>query len=240
MIPVMQDEDGQVAVKLAEQGCTISDETKQMLASIHLGHREGWTFTSVKIPETWCEVDVLHGLLAFEQEDLMQGLCAEVSIRSVHVYSDRNFHVARTTERINIFETKLQVSILVVKNPLRLSELDDLNQIIDAYEDGEAVNNARISENQYFCALFERARLEGVPDEIVLKIEEDGGYDILGCLHERETYWKHAVEDNFEAPEWCSTLLWPFIDEDPFNLHKPSFSRDTAMTRSEEIRRMLE
>jgi len=74
----------------------------------------------------------------------------------------------------------------------------------------------------------------------VLKIEKDGGYDILECLHERKTYWKHAVEENFEAPEWCSTLLWPFIDEDPFNLQKPSISRDTATTRIEEIRRMLE
>ena len=240
MIQVMRNEDEKVAIELTEEGCTVSNETKQMLASIHLGHREGWTFTSVKIPETWCEVDVLHGFLAFEEEDLMVGLYAEVSIRSVHVYSARNFHIARTTERINIFETTLQVSILVVKDSLRLSEHHHLNHIIEAYEDGELVNNTRIPEKQYLCALFERARLEGVPDDIVLKIEKDGGYDILECLHEREIYWKHAVEENFEAPEWCSTLLWPFIDEDPFNLHKPSISRDTAMTRSKEIRRMLE
>ena len=108
------------------------------------------------------------------------------------------------------------------------------------YEYGEDINNYRISENQYFSALFQRAPSEGVPDEIMFKIEEDGGYDILACLHELETYWKHAVEENFEAPEWCSTLLWPFLDEDPFNLQKPSISRDAAMTRIEEIRRMLE
>lgn len=237
---VMQIEDEAVGIVFTEDGCTISIEVKQMLASLHLGHREGWTFTSVRIPESWCEVDVLHGLLEFEKNELMQGLFAEVSIRTVRVYSQRNFHVARSTDRINIFETKLQGNIMVVNDPLRLSQLDDLNKSIEAYEDGELVNNVCISENQYLSALFERARLEGVPDEIVLKIEQDGGFDMVECLHERETYWKHAVEDNFEAPEWCSMLLWPFVDEDPFNPHKPSISRETAMTRIEEIRRMLE
>ena len=231
--------DGPAAIEFSEDGCILSNEAKQMLASIHLGHREGWTFFSVKTPEEWCEVDALEALLQFEKIDLMQGLCAEISLRTTHLYSERNFHVASVSDRINIFETRLKITILVVKDPLRLSHLDDLNRFIEAYED-DFVGKGEISEEQYHCALFERARFEGVPDEIILKIEEDGGYDLLECLHERDTYWKYVVEENFEAPDWCSTLLWPFVDENPFNPHNPSISRETAMIRAEEIRRMIE
>ena len=57
--------DGPAAIEFSEDGCILSIEAKQMLASIHLGHREGWTFFSVKIPEEWCEVDALEALRQF-------------------------------------------------------------------------------------------------------------------------------------------------------------------------------
>ena len=227
------------AIEFNGETCILSDEAKQMLASIHLGHREGWTFSSVKTPEEWCEVDALGALIQFEKIDLMHGLCAEISLRTTHVYSERNFHVASVSNRINIFETRLKVTILVVKDPLRLSHLHDLNRFIEAYED-DFVGKGEISKKQYHSALFERARFEGVPDEIILRIEEDGGNDLLECLLERDTYWKYVVEENFEAPDWCSALLWPFVDENPFNPNNPSISRETAMTRADEIRRMIE
>ena len=44
----------------------------------------------------------------------------------------------------------------------------------------------------------------------------------------------------FTPQIWCSTLLWPFVDENPFNLNNPSISRETAMTRADEIRKMIE
>ena len=113
------------AIEFNGETCILSDEAKQMLASIHLGHREGWTFSSVKTPEEWCEVDALGALIQFEKIDLMHGLCAEISLRTTHVYSERNFHVASVSNRINIFETRLKVTILVVKDPLRLSHLHD-------------------------------------------------------------------------------------------------------------------
>ena len=227
------------AIEFNGETCILSDEAKQMLASIHLGHREGWTFSSVKTPEEWCEVDALGALIQFEKIDLMHGLCAEISLRTTHVYSERNFHVASVSNRINIFETRLKVTILVVKDPLRLSHLHDLNRFIEAYED-DFVGKGEISKKQYHSALFERARFEGVPDEIILRIEEDGGNDLLECLHERDTYWKYVVEENFEAPDWCSALLWPFVDENPFNPNNPSISREKAMNRADEIRRMIE
>jgi len=239
MVIVMEYGDDGAAVVFDGQECILSDEAKQMLASIHLGHREGWTFSSVKIPEEWCEVDALGALVEFEKTDLMQGLCAEISLRRTHLYSERNFHVASVSDRINIFETRLKVTLLVVKDPLRLSHLDDLNKFIEAYED-DFIGKGDIFEERYRSVLFERARFEGVPDEIILKIEEDRGHDLLECLHERNSYWKYVVEENFHAPNWCSTLLWPFVDENPFNLNNPSISRETAMTRADEIRKMIE
>ena len=85
------------------------------------------------------------------------------------------------------------MTLLVVKDPLRLSHLDDLNRFIEAYE-YDFLGKGEISEGQYHCALSERARFEGVQDEIILRIEEDGGNDLLECLHERDTYWKYVVE----------------------------------------------
>ena len=65
--------DETAAIEFTGEACVLSDEAKEMLA-IHLSHREGWTFSSVKIPEEWCEVDALGALLQFDKIDLM--LCA--------------------------------------------------------------------------------------------------------------------------------------------------------------------
>jgi hypothetical protein len=129
------------------------------------------------------------------------------------------------------------VSIVVVKDPMDLSMLEDLNHFIAEQDEEDMLYGESRDSGTFRRALLERARMEGVPDEIVLQIEDDGGIDLLESLYGREPYWLGVVNETDELPEWSSILVWPYLNEDPFDLNRPSFSRELVLKQIEEIQR---
>jgi len=129
------------------------------------------------------------------------------------------------------------VSIVVVKDPMDSGLLEDLNHYIAELDEEEMLYGESADSGLFRRALLERARMEGVPDEIVLQIEEDGGIDLLESLYGREPYWLGVVDETDELPEWSSILVWPYLNEDPFDLNRPSFSRELVVRQLEEIRK---
>jgi len=118
-----------------------------------------------------------------------------------------------------------------------LSMLEDLNHFIAELDEEDMLYGENPNSEPFRRALFERARMEGVPDEIVLQIEDDGGIDLLESLYGREPYWLGVVDETEDLPEWSSILVWPYLNEDPFDLSRPSFSRDLVVRQIEEIRK---
>ena len=117
-----------------------------------------------------------------------------------------------------------------------LSRIEDLNYFIAEQDEDKMLYGEDQGSGNFRSALLERARMEGVPDEIVLQIEEDGGIDLLESLYGREPYWLGVIEQTDELPEWSLILVWPYLNEDPFDFNQPSFSRELALRQSEEIR----
>jgi len=233
----MRIEEEQADITFTENTCILSERATQMVHSIGLEHRRGWTFTSVKTPADWSEHDALVGFQHFEALKCLDGLYASLSLRREKVYSRRSYRISLTPERVDCYDTRMVVSIVVVKDPMDLSMLEDLNHFIAQLDEEDMFYGESSDSEQCRRALFERARMEGVPDEIVLQIEDDGGIDLLESLYGREPYWLGVVDETEDLPEWSSILVWPYLNEDPFDLSRPSFSRELVVRQIEEIRK---
>jgi len=233
----MRIEEEQADITFTENTCILSERATQLVHSIGLDHRHGWTFTSVKTPADWSEHDALVGFQHFEALKCLDGLYASLSLRREKVYSRRSYRISLTPERVDCYDTRMVVSIVVVKDPMDLSMLEDLNHFIAELDEEDMLYGESPNSESFRRALFERARMEGVPDEIVLQIEKDGGIDLLESLYGREPYWLGVVDETEDLPEWSSILVWPYLNEDPFDLNRPSFSRDLVVRQIEEIRK---
>jgi len=237
MFRAMRIEEEQADITFTENTCILSEKATQLVHSIVLDHRRGWTFTSVKIPDDWSEHDVLVAFQHFEDLKCLDGLYASLCLRREKVYSRRSYRISLTPERVDCYDTRMVVSIVVVKDPMDLSVLEDLNYFISELDEEDMLYGGSPNSEPFRRALLERARMEGVPDEIVLQIEEDGGIDLLESLYGRQPYWLGVINETEDLPEWSSILVWPYLNEDPFDLSRPSFSRELVVRQIEEIRK---